>query len=56
MTFRKLHIGTPKGKKLMPSKWVYMTNKEKNEWLIGHGYEVEDLDQSPEVELYLEVV
>jgi len=56
MTFRKLHIGTPEGKKLMPSTWVYMTNKEKNEWLVGHGYEIEDLEEQPLVTIYLEAV
>lgn len=56
MTFRKLHIGTPKGKKLMPSKWVYMTNKEKNEWLIQHGWDIKDLEQQPEITIYLEAV
>ena len=56
MTSRKLHIGTPNGLKLMPQDWVYKSNKEKNEWLVGHGYEIEDLEEQPQVTIYLEAV
>ena len=56
LTVRKLHIGTPTGRKLMPQDWVYKTDRQKNEWLIQHGWEIEDLDEQPQVTIYLEAV
>ena len=56
LTSRKLHIGTPNGLKLMPQDWVYKSNREKNEWLVGHGYDIEDLEEQPQITIYLEAV
>jgi hypothetical protein len=56
LTSRKLHIGTPNGKILMPQDWVYKSDKEKNEWLVRHGYEIEDLEEQPQITIYLEAV
>lgn len=52
MTVRKLHIATPQGLMLMPSDWVYKSDKEKNLWLIQHGFDLELTDQ-PQVQIFL---
>lgn len=56
MRTRKLHINTPRGMQLLPTDWVYKSNKEKNEWLGSHGFEIEDLEEQPMVTLHLEEV